>query len=233
MTRKKDIDSKLEYVRHQFQKLMDEMFEAKKAARDPKFITHTSAEILSGSRECYDYCGIDIVETQIIGKTKKEALKTAYSSGKLKAYFPFHEGQLKNKNSLLLELRSTNHKLFKHLQDLTQRIKSDVLSPNTRLRMGDIVRQKDMVNAKKHDRLLAILPVDGMELLAETPEMSIVFETTGIPKGTTITLAGGNPGKAVTQFRFEYNNREVGDFCLSTTSLASIVIDEIYEKYLH
>jgi hypothetical protein len=42
MTRKSDIDEKLEYVEHQRKKLMDELFAAKKVGNDPKYIIHTS-----------------------------------------------------------------------------------------------------------------------------------------------------------------------------------------------
>ena len=58
MSRLNDIREKLKYVEHQRQALMDTLYEAKK---DPKFIVHTAADILSSSRECYDYCASDIL----------------------------------------------------------------------------------------------------------------------------------------------------------------------------
>ena len=47
MSRLNDIREKLKYVEHQRQALMDTLYEAKKEKKDPKFIVHTAADILS------------------------------------------------------------------------------------------------------------------------------------------------------------------------------------------
>lgn len=60
--RRNDVASKFSYVGTRFQELMNELFSAKKESRDPAQLVHVASDILSTTRECFDYIAQDIVE---------------------------------------------------------------------------------------------------------------------------------------------------------------------------
>lgn len=122
MSRASAIKDKISYAEYQRQKLMDEMFRAKKESVEPKFIVHTSGEILSLARECFDYCAQDIMEDIIVADTNNSYLINRYHSGKLRVYFPFYKRQLTGKKDIFQELKVVNKNLHSHLYSLAAKI---------------------------------------------------------------------------------------------------------------
>lgn len=74
MSRLEQIREKLSYANHQRQNLMKTLTEAKKEKIDPVFLVHTASDIISTSRECYDYCAQDILSDVIVPNTENQRI---------------------------------------------------------------------------------------------------------------------------------------------------------------
>lgn len=232
MTRAIQIKDKLEYAEHQRNQLMDHMYKAKQAGIEAKYIVHSASEILSTTRECYDYCANDIVDNLVIQYTVNSKLLRIYRAGKLKIFFPFYPNELQN-NEAFSELQYTNSALYDHLLRLSYSISKDEQIPNTIFKYGGIFQLKDMVNTKKHDRLLCIQSLPNQELLVENPGVKMIIPSRGQRGWNKLSVSPSSYVSSVSEFLFEYNNREVGEFCLFATKSTEITLDEIYQKFFN
>jgi hypothetical protein len=232
MTRAIQIKDKLGYAESQRHQLMEHMYQAKKAGIEAKYIVHSASEILSTARECYDYCANDIVDDLLIPHTSKSKLLSRYRAGRLKIYFPFYPNELQD-NEAFSELQHTNSALHDHLLRLSYSISKNEQVPNTMLKYGDILQLKDMVNIKKHDRLICVQSLPERELLVESPGMQMIIPSRGQRGWNTLSVSPGSYVSSVEEFLFEYNNREVGEFCLFATRSTEIILDEIYHKFFN
>ena len=228
--RKADIISKLEYAKHRQNELMDELFSAKKQSRDPKFLIHAAADVVATARETFDYLGKDIVEYYMLPNTKNSKLKKDYAAGKLKVYFPFHEPQVKSPNGIFHELKSIRPNLYLDLLKFVEGIAEKRQVPNTVFNYGWFMNLKDMVNEKKHDRLLAIASEDNQEILVEGDGLQMIFKKKYLG-GYTIVVEAGMDTKEVTEYRFTYNNVEVAEFCEFAVKVTETVISEFYANH--
>lgn len=229
-SRKDDVVSKLNYAHDRFQSMMDELFAAKREARDPKNLVHAAADVLSNSRECFDYLGQDILETHILPLTKNNDLITKNSQGKVKAYFPFYESQLKKK-SVYAELRVTAPTLHKRLLSLATDIKNNNKIPNTLFQCGHFEELKDIVNHKKHDRLIAVLSEDESEFLIEQPGMKMLIPRDGQKGWNSLSVTPGAQVSRVSEYRFDFNKREVAKFCMFAHRATEIVTRSFYDDF--
>jgi hypothetical protein len=134
MSRLQDIRDKIEYAEHQNQNLMAALYASQKERKEPKFIVHTVADILSSTRECYDYCAQDILQEKIINLTKNSKILDRHKKGRLRAYFPFYENELSNSNNPFHELSITDPILHKHLVKLASNISTNKTIPNSRFK---------------------------------------------------------------------------------------------------
>lgn len=229
--RKKDVISKFTYVNSRFQELMNELFEAKKESRDPANIVHVASEILSTSRECFDYLGQDIVDSYIVPLTTKSKIKSDYTSGKLRAYFPFHESQLTKSSALFHELQQTAPNLYADLLDFTTAIANKKTIQKTLFEYILFLELKDMVNEKKHDKLIAIISEENQEFIVENESMKLIISKKGQTGFKAFLVSPGSKIAPVNEYRFEYNNREVGQFCLFANKASEKVILKFYTDY--
>jgi len=229
--RKADIFSKLEYAEHRRNALMDELFAAKKENRDPKFLIHAAAEVVATARETFDYLGQDIVEHYLLPNTKNAKLKKDHAAGKLKAYFPFHEPQVKALHGNFHELKSIRPSLYSDLLKFVEGIAAKRLIPNTLFNYSRFMELKNMVNEKKHDRLLAVVSEGNQEILVEGNDLSILIPKRKQQGWNTLVVQPGMEMKEVTEYRFAYNNEEVSDFCLFAAKATEIVVGEIYANH--
>ena len=145
---------------------------------------------------------------------------------------PFYLNQLQD-NEAFSELQYTNSALYNHLLRLSNSISRNEQMPNTIFKYGDILQLKDMVNTKKHNRLIYIQSLPNRELLIENPAMKMIIPSRGQRGWNTLTVSPGSYVSSVSEFLFEYNNREVVDFCLFTTQSTKIILDEIYNKFFN
>lgn len=233
MSRSVQIKDKLGFAEHQRQQLMDYMYEAKRTGIEAEYIVHNASEILSTSRECYDYCANDIVDNLIIPYSSNRQIVRKYRSGRLKVNFPFYTNELNDVYNVFCEARQINSRLHNHLLSLSQSISMNEQIPNTLFRYGNITILKDMVNTKKHDRLLYIQKIPNQELLIENKGVKILVPARGQRGWNTIRVSPSSFVSNVSEFLFEYNNVEVGEFCLFTIKSTQIVLDEIYRIFFN
>jgi hypothetical protein len=229
--RKADVFSKLEYAEHRRNAVMDELFSAKKASRDPKFIIHAAAEVVATARETFDYLGQDIVEQYLLPNTKNAKIKKAYASGKLKVYFPFHEPQVKESDGTFHELKTIAPSLYSELLSFVEGIAAKHQIANTLFNYGWFMNLKDMVNEKKHDRLLALASDGNQEILVEGNGLSMLIPKKKQQGWNTLMVQPGMEMKDVTEYRFAYNNVEVADFCLFAAKATEIVVGGFYRNH--
>ena len=229
--RKPDVHSKLAYATHRHQELMSALFEAKKAARDPAFLVHTCADIIATVRECFDYLSKDIIECHIIAGTKNQRRMREQAANNLRAYFPYYDSQVSRSDSVFHELTTIEPPLYQALLDFTASIASGAPIPDTLFTYKELVDVKDMVNEKKHDKLIGIVSEADREYLIENDAMKLLLPMKDQKGWSSFAVAPGTQVSRVTEYRFAHNNQEVGKFCLFATKATERVIGEFYQAY--
>lgn len=210
---------------------MDELFSAKKESRDPKFLIHAAAEVVATARETFDYLGQDIVEQYLLPNTKNAKIKKDYASGKLKVYFPFYEPQVKAPHGTFHELKTIAPSLYSELLSFVEGIAAKRQIPNTLFNYGWFMNMKDMVNEKKHDRLLAVVSEGHQEILVEGNDFSMLIPKKKQQGWNTLIVQPGLEMKEVTEFRFAHNDVEVAEFCLFAAKATEIVVGGFYRNH--
>lgn len=229
--RKQDVASKLDYAAHRNQELMNTLFDAKKQKRDPAFLVHSAADIVSTVRECFDYLGQDIIEGHLLSKTRNIRLRADHAAGKLKAYFPYYETQVSRAESIFSELSTFAPALFQDLIDFTRSIANRSPIPNTLFTYGLLLDVKDMVNDKKHDKLIGIVSESDQEFLIENENVKMLLPIKGQAGWSSFRVAPGSAVSRVTEFRFEHNDQEVGKFSLFATNATRVIIMRFYQDH--
>jgi hypothetical protein len=229
--RKQEVFAKLDYANHRHQQLMGEMVEAKRQKQDPAFLVHSAADIISAVRECFDYLGQDIIECYIVPNTQIPKVRTDYATGKLKAYFPYYEPQVMRTSSVFFELKKIAPALFQALLDFTRSIDSGSQIPDTLFTYQMLVEVKDMVNEKKHDKLIGVVSEGGQEFLIESKDVTVLIPIKGQSGWSSFSVMPGSRVSNVTEYRFEHNNQEVSKFCLFSMNATRRVISEFYDSY--
>ncbi|MBI4641753.1 MAG: hypothetical protein HY731_13740 [Candidatus Tectomicrobia bacterium] len=210
---------------------MNALFEAKKAAKDPTFLVHTCADIIATARECFDYLAQDIIECHIIPGTSNQKLKQDHAAGKVKAYFPFYASQVTKPGTPFFELSTTNASLYQALLDFAQSIANDASIPNTLFTYKLLLYVKDMVNEKKHDKLIAVVSNADREYLIENDSMKMLLPMSGQSGWSYFFVEPGSTVQKVTEYRFAFNDQEVGKFCLFATKATERVIGDLYQAH--
>lgn len=228
-----DVLSKFEYVEYRRNAVMDELFSAKNENRDVKFLIHTSAEVVATARETFDYLGKDIVENYLLPNTNKAKLKKDYAAGKLKAYFPFHEPQVEELHGNFHELKHISPALYMDLLNFVKSVAHNRKITNTLFNYGWFMHLKNMVNEKKHDRLVEIISEPNQELLVNGNELSMVIPKKKQQGWSMLAVESGMQIKEVSEYRFAYNNIEVGEFCLFAAKATEIVVRSFYTNHFH
>jgi hypothetical protein len=230
-SRKSDVLEKIEYALDRYQHLIDVLFESKKTSTDPKFLVHTSAEILSTIRESFDYLAQDIVECHIIPFSTNQKLKQDHLDGKLKAYFPYYESQVTKPSTIFFELSRINPLLYQELLGFTYSIAKGTPIPDTRYSYKLLSDVKEMVNEKKHDKLIGVVSEVDREYLIENNSMKILLHLVAQPNWFYFVVETGTVVQKVTEYRFSFNNQEVGKFCLYATKTTEHVISNLYQAH--
>ena len=231
MSRLKDIRSKLEYVERQRQTLMAALFDAKKKGEKPEFFCHTVADILSSSRECYDYCAKDVLEEKIIPNTSDNRLLSRFNAGKVRAYFPFYRSELENAQNPFYQLITIEPALYRHLLGIADNIASGVAIPNTLFNFSDIERFKNLVNEKKHDRLIAIESNENQEIIVENAGLKMILPVNKQKGWNRFQVSSDSDVSRVAEFRLESIDAEISMFCMFAQKSTEILLEEIYTKF--
>lgn len=204
---------------------MSELFEAKRNDRDPRHLVHLAADIIATSRECFDYLAQDIVEQFVLPFTQVTKFKADHASGKLHAYFPFHEPQVRGAGKLFHEVMNGNHQLYADLVQFTESISQKERIPNTLFEYADFLEIKEMINQKKHDKLIAITAEPNQEHLIQNEIFQAILPIRGPSGWGSVVVSPGTLLKSVAEYRFEYNNKEVGRFCMFAVCATQIVLN--------
>lgn len=210
---------------------MKALFAAKKSSSDPTFLVHTCADIISAARECFDYLGQDIIEGYIVPNTTSQKIKNAHANGTLKAYFPYFQGQLTKADSIFLELQPNTPALYQDLLDFTSRVAAGAAIPDTLFSYQMLADVRDMVNEKKHDKLLAVVSEADAEFLVENSTFSMVLPIKDQKGWSSFSVEPGTQVERVTEYRFAFNDEEVGKFCLFATNATERVIVALYTNH--
>jgi hypothetical protein len=229
--RRPDIQAKIAYADHRYQEVMNTLFVSKKAGGDPAFLVHACADIISTVRECLDYLGQDIIQSYIVPKTTNQRLLQSHSAGKLKVYFPFYDQQVSRPGSVFRELEGIAPDLYMALLSFTSSIADSAPIPGTLFTYRLLLDVKDMVNEKKHDKLIAVVSQSDQEILIDSPEIKIVLPIKGQTGWTTLMVEPGSRITRVSEYRFAYNDEEVGKFCLFATRATERVVEGFYRDF--
>ena len=232
MSRLDQIQSKLAYTEKQFQLLGNALFDSKRKRKEPEFICHTVADILSSSRECYDYCAKDILEEIIIPSTQNTGLISSFNNGKIRFYFPFYRSELENTKNPSSELVTIFPDLHNHLLHIADSISTGAVIPNTLFNYADIEQLKNLVNEKKHDSLIAIESNQDQEILIEKSGVKMIIPIKEQKGWNRFKVSPGSNISRVQEFRLKTIDKEILSFCLFARKATGIVLDEIYEKFL-
>ncbi len=207
---------------------MNALFAAKKSSSDPAFLAHTCADIISAARECFDYLGQDVIEEFIVPNTMNSKIKSAHSNGTLKAFFPYFQRQLASTGSIFLELKSHSPALYQDLLEFTSKITAGAPIPGTLFSYQMLADVRDMVNQKKHDKLLAVVSEADAEFLVENSTVSMILPIKGQKGWSSFAVQPGTQVERVTEYRFAFNDQEVGKFCLFATNATERIVLELY-----
>jgi len=229
--RKAEVHSKLGYAKHRQQELMNTLFAAKKSASDPAFLVHACADIISAARECFDYLGQDIIAAHIVPNTTNPKTSKAFADGTLKAYFPYYAGQITKVDSIYYELKFHTRTLYQDLLDFTSKIASNASIPNTLFNYQMLADVRDMVNEKKHDKLLAVVSEADGEYLIENSAIKMILPTKDQKGWSSFVVQPGTQVERVMEYRFAHNGQEAGKFCLFATNATERVINAFYSNH--
>jgi hypothetical protein len=228
MTRKQDVFGKLDYADRRSNELADMMFSAGFENRTVAHLGLIASEILACSREIFDFCAIDIVEAIVVPASTEHA--KSHAAGKLRAYYPFYKSQLTSKGSAFCALKSINLALHNHLFSIAAAIESKKARTDTLFNYGILTELSDMVNQKKHDRLLGINE-GGETIYSKRNGFEMM---TPLDEQANVTFRDLDPNEDISGkgYVFEFNKMEVKRFCMECRGLSRIVVTEIYDRFL-
>ena len=102
MSRIPDIYEKLEYADYRHGELCNAIMDAGLQGQSVRHISNSAGEVLSASREVFDYIAKEIVET-LIAPVNPD-IDRLIKSGKARIYFPFYEVMLTKAGSIFSDL---------------------------------------------------------------------------------------------------------------------------------
>lgn len=241
MRRSADIRDKLAYTLVKHRELLDQIRAAQESEGDVPYIAQKVGDILSGCRECFDYCAKDMAD-RFIATSNNQKLAIRYVAGKEKAYFPFFSDQLKS-GKLFFDLSTSCPQLYTELVDLAAKIETNQAIPNTVSTYSIAAEINELVNAKKHDKITSTRIKSNAATRIVFPggaEMTVspMFPWTGdVPDFAAEVDAQpmvGSPGVQVTyvrEFKLVENNWEVIRYCDHAIRTTTSILAEIYNKH--
>lgn len=230
MSRKNDIFEKLDYADNRFNELSGAVFDAGMHGVEVKFMSTMASDILACSREVFDFCSLDIAEVHIAPHDANVA--TGLSTGTLKCYFPFYKNQLTKKNGLFYKLKKINKPLHDHLISISSAVEKNKKHPGTLFNYGDLEELADMVNQKKHDKLLKIVASGADTIFSDNGKMKLMIplaEQRGI---SYVQLPQDAVHSTGDSYVFEYNKKDVLKFTMNCKNLSRILMDDLYKEFI-
>jgi hypothetical protein len=110
----------------------------------------------------------------ILPNTKNQKILQAHTNGSLKTYFPYYSMTNHQADSVFCELTTIAPELHKDLLDFASFVANSAPIPNTLFNYKLLADVRDMVNEKRHDKLIAVVSAADAEYLIERPGLSIL-----------------------------------------------------------
>lgn len=228
--RKSDVIQKLQYSCEQHSLLVQSLIESYETDHLPKFVSLKAEDILSNTRECFDYLAQDLIEGYLL-PTAEETFVQNYQAGKLKVYFPFFESQLTAKQSTWNRFNNSACPVFEKIKELVNAMDSGLSLAGTSCNAKDFRVIQQLVNEKKHSQLTKFESLaDGSRYYKGAGGSAVLDKATAENPLTFMTGFGEHP-KTVPEFRFIANNREVKDLCLFAVVGTRTIMDWFYETF--
>lgn len=236
MTERVDaVSENIDFAMEQNRELSQLIAQAQRDDTKVRFIAQKSGSILSSLRECYDYAIADIRD-QFLPKEKRNV------------YFPFHPETL-TAGKPLHALTSAAPALYEYLHDLAASMKTKKIIPGTVCLYGDARAINDLVNAKKHKRLLQISEAPNAKTRIETSDGLVATVTPIFPikddgtvdwskphGGVGPQAWTGSPGTnitAVKDFHFDpgkihMSRVDVHGFCMTAITATRFIMGDVF-----
>jgi hypothetical protein len=232
--RLKDIAENLDFAMASNREVIGLVAEAQRTDSTVSHISQKAGVTLAAIRECYDYCAADLRDDFLTNKKRI-------------AYYPFHPDSLVV-GKTFHELEQTNGSLFGVLQRIAIAMGTNQIIDGTMCLYRDARAVNDLVNSKKHDRVIAVSPKPNARTMVEfkggTAFTSIaiypmdehgvpIYASPG-PAGAEAWVAGTEASvSAVKEFFFDapdvpMTRRDVGGFCMSVITGARFILSDVY-----
>jgi hypothetical protein len=229
VSRKADIDEKFRYADKRFNDLADALHAAGLTDSSIDFLSSIAGDIIAACREPFDFCANDIVERFII--INEPSFAALHKSGKLRCYFPFYKSQLLKANSVFSKVKIHHRPLHDYLFSLAAAIEHKTIRPSTLHNYATLQEMCDMVNEKKHNRLIQVAAKPSNTLFIKGKGMQLMMnldEQSGYSKIAVPASAEHNISK---QYLFASNSKDVLHFSMTCRMLSRFVLDEIYQRF--
>lgn len=231
-SRKEDVLQKLRYAEVQRNDLMNALVESYETNELPKFVSMKAEGILSNTRECFDYLAHDLIEGYLIPNASAK-FASNYKNGKLKTYFPYFIGQLTQPQWPWDKFKTVDKSVFDKLTGFVNAMEKSLVLEHTSLNARDFRVVQQMVNEKKHSKVIQYEAVPSGAMFHKGPVGTVVLDkataaTPGLKVGSAF---GGDNPKPVPAFRLTANGRDVPDLCLFAVVGTQIVMDWSYETF--
>lgn len=232
--RAKDINGNLEFAFDSNRELSTLIADAQRDDSNIKYLSQKSAAILAAVRECFDYCISDIRDDYLPAETQR-------------VYYPFHPDSLQ-RGKPLHKLTSINNSLYEKLLSIASKIQARAVMQGTMCRYSDVRAVNDLVNHKKHDKVIEVCELGRSKSRIDFPNGQSLTITPmypigkdGLPDFTKPGAVGseawlGTPGVKVTAVKdFFFDNSgidmsraDIHGFCMTSITAARFILGEIY-----
>lgn len=232
----KDIISNLDFAHESNRELSTLISEAQKIDGAVKHVSQKAAAILAALRECFDYCIADIKNDFLAHETRK-------------VYYPFHPDTL-GKGKPLYGLLQTALPVYDKLLSVANAIQTGEVIKGTMCLYGDARAVNDLVNSKKHDRVIEVCESGRSKSRIEFPNGTSITVTPMFPLGANGLPDFSKPGPvgpeawlqtpgvrviAVKDFFFDVNGIEmsridVHGFCMTAITATRFILGEVYSE---
>ena len=231
--RKAGIITTLDYAESQRQTLgLAENDSYKAQGALPKFVAQIAGNILADARQCFDQLGKDLIESHLLPVAKAKFVRD-YNSGKMRTYFPLYETMLSQPNGIFRLFKSANRAVYDELHSFITAMDKNYCISNTSHRVAIVRVVADMVNEKKHNKVLEYRVAPGEKTFIEGEGGSFLFAKgfkNDNPHVRVMLPAGAVP-RPVAAYRFAYNGLDVSDVCLSAVHGTQMIMDIFYDRF--
>ena len=183
-------------------------------------------------RQCFDQLGKDLIEGHLLPVAKARFVK-AYHSGEVKTYFPLYETMLSQPKGTFYLFRSANRAVYDELLSFIEAMDKNLCISNTSHRVAMVRHIANMVNEKKHNKVLEYRADPDEKIFVEGEGRSFLFAKgfKNDSPNVRVRLPAGAVPRLVAAYRFAYNGLDVSDVCLFAVHGTQMIMDIFYDRF--